>query len=166
VISENRPSLRKAHTASDGIIGHKLVFVASNKLANCDKEPNSITSLKPDVAASNSTGRETLERPTRLVQVVIVCDIAAPPKSFEPSLVSAASCTTCGFERLSMNSDSRQRSPRQMTTDCCVSLKGANVYGALCRNGLICLACFQRYPLPPAALLYMAVLAQHDCYLH
>jgi hypothetical protein len=30
--------LRKAHTASDGIIGHKLVFVASNKLANCDKK--------------------------------------------------------------------------------------------------------------------------------
>jgi hypothetical protein len=54
--------LRKAHTASDGIIGHKLVFVASDKLASCDKkktkvrsQPNSITSLKPDVAASNST---------------------------------------------------------------------------------------------------------------
>jgi hypothetical protein len=56
--SENRPSLRKAHTASDGITESKLV--ASNKLANCDKEPNSITSLKPDVAANNSTGRETL----------------------------------------------------------------------------------------------------------
>jgi hypothetical protein len=50
------------------------VFVASNKLANCDKK-NQTRSLKPDVAASNSTGRETLERPTRLVQVVIVCDI-------------------------------------------------------------------------------------------
>jgi hypothetical protein len=130
-----------------------MVFVASNKLANCDKEPNSITSLKPDVAASNSTGRETLERPTRLVQVVIVCDIQPvlhpTTKSFEPSLegLCCFMYLHVGFERLSLNSDSRQRSPRQMTTDCCVSLKGANVYGALCRNGLICLACFQRYPL-------------------
>jgi hypothetical protein len=30
--------LRKAHTASDGIIGHKLVFVASNKLATDKKK--------------------------------------------------------------------------------------------------------------------------------
>jgi hypothetical protein len=45
VMSENRPSLRKAHTASDGIIGHKLVFVANNKLANCDKK-NQTRSLR------------------------------------------------------------------------------------------------------------------------
>jgi hypothetical protein len=114
------------------------VFVASNKLANCDKkEPNSITSLKPDVAASNSTGRETLERPTRLVQVVIVCDIQPvlhpTTKSFEPSLegLRCFMYPHVGFERLSLNSDSRQRSPRQMTLR--FPLKGANVYGALCR---------------------------------
>jgi hypothetical protein len=113
------------------------------------------------VAASNSTGRETLERPTRLVQVVIVCDIQPvlhpTTKSFEPSLegLCCFMYLHVGFERLSLNSDSRQRSPRQMTTDCCVPLKGANVYGA-CRNGLICLACFQRYPITsPAALLYI-----------
>jgi hypothetical protein len=111
------------------------------------------------VAASNSTGRETLERPTRLVQVVIVCDIQPvlhpTTKSFEPSLEGLLlHVPHVGFERLSLNSDSRQRSPRQMTTVCL--LKGANVYGALCRNGLICLACFQRYPITsPAALLYI-----------
>jgi hypothetical protein len=74
------------------------VFVASNKLANCDKRTNSITSLKPDVAASNSTGRETLERPTRLVQVV-VCDIQPvlhpTTKSFEPSLEGLLHVPTC-----------------------------------------------------------------------
>jgi hypothetical protein len=44
--------LRKAHTASDGIIGHKLVFVASNKLANCDKRTKLDHFVKADVAAS------------------------------------------------------------------------------------------------------------------
>jgi hypothetical protein len=80
--------LRKAHTASDGIIGHKLVFVASNKLANCDKKRTSITSLKPDVAASNSTGRDS--GATNSSRTGIVCDIQPvlhpTTKSFEPSL--------------------------------------------------------------------------------
>jgi hypothetical protein len=161
--------LRKAHTASDGIIGHKLVFVASNKLANCDKKKNSITSLKPDVAASNSTGRETLERPTRLVQVVIVCDIQPvlhpTTKSFEPSLegLCCFMYLHVGFERLSLNSDSRQRSPRQMTTD----LPSERCKRVRCtvQEWIDLSRLLSKIPTSPAALLYMAVLAQHD-YLH
>jgi hypothetical protein len=68
---------------------------------------------------------ETLERPTRLVQVVIVCDIcAAPRKALNQVSKVSASCTHMPGE-YSSNSDSRQRSPRQMTTDCCVSSEKA-----------------------------------------
>jgi hypothetical protein len=50
-------SVSERHTASDGSMDQKLVFVARNKPSDCDDN------------SANGTGRETLERPTRLARV-------------------------------------------------------------------------------------------------
>jgi hypothetical protein len=133
------------------------VFVASNKLANCDKKNKLDHFVKSRTWQQTTVPVVRLWATTRLVQVVIVCDIQPvlhpTTKSFEPSLeVCCFMYLHVGFERLSLNSDSRQRSPRQMTSCCVPSERCKRVR---CTKRWIDLSALSKIPITPAALLYI-----------
>jgi hypothetical protein len=93
---------------------------------------------------------------------VIVCDIQPvlhpTTKSFEPSLegLCCFMYLHVGFERLSLNSDSRQRSPRQMTTDCCVSSERCKRVRCTVQEWIDLSRLLSKIPITsPAALLYI-----------